>query len=367
MSIAMVCFTGDSGLTDYSVSLARELAKQGKKVTLYTSNKIIDPYRHMGFDVQCVFRRSRHYLFDMPRFLRAVCASRPQVLLWQSWIKFPLLEFFLVLLLRAFRIKCAITIHDVLPHYPRPWSRVILSYFYRCFNGVIVHSEAAADAVKKMVGSCRMRMLLVPHGVYDVFKLDNVTKLEARRLIGNIHEHDLVILFFGHIEPRKGIAELLTVAERMHTLPHIKFLIAGASSLTHRDGNDLAQFERARGAKNIVLHDVRIPFERVQHYFMASDLVVMPYREGTTSGVLKLALAFELPVVATRVGDIPEQVPAGGGELYSVLPDPVSSLEGALARAIKQQATMASAMRNAGSLCAWKGIAARYQEFLLGI
>ena len=43
--------------------------------------------------------------------------------------------------------------------------------------------------------------------------------------------------------------------------------------------------------------------------------MALPYREGTTSGVLKLALAFGKPVIATTVGDFVEQVPQGGGIL----------------------------------------------------
>ena len=44
------------------------------------------------------------------------------------------------------------------------------------------------------------------------------------------------------------------------------------------------------------------PFEDVTRYFQAADLLVMPYRRISQSGVLFLALSLGLPVVATSVG-----------------------------------------------------------------
>ena len=46
----------------------------------------------------------------------------------------------------------------------------------------------------------------------------------------------------------------------------------------------------------------------VEDYFAAADLVVAPYLSATQSGIVQLAYGFEKPVVASRVGGIPEVV-----------------------------------------------------------
>lgn len=44
-----------------------------------------------------------------------------------------------------------------------------------------------------------------------------------------------------------------------------------------------------------------------------ADIVVLPYREATQSGIVPQALAMGVPVVATPVGGLTEQLAAGGG------------------------------------------------------
>ena len=48
---------------------------------------------------------------------------------------------------------------------------------------------------------------------------------------------------------------------------------------------------------------------------MAADAIVLPYRHIDQSGVLFLAMKYGLPVVATRVGSLPDYVPEDAGIL----------------------------------------------------
>ena len=51
-----------------------------------------------------------------------------------------------------------------------------------------------------------------------------------------------------------------------------------------------------------------IPNENVKYFFCASDLVVLPYRTATQSGIIPIAYHFNMPVVASNVGGLPENV-----------------------------------------------------------
>ena len=98
---------------------------------------------------------------------------------------------------------------------------------------------------------------------------------------------------------------------------------------------------------------------------MASDVVALPYREGTTSGVLKLAIAFGVPVVATRVGDLPEEVPTGGGILFDAGDGLADRLQNALTTIRLDHDAFAEVMRDAASRSDWAPIASAYANFLL--
>jgi len=49
----------------------------------------------------------------------------------------------------------------------------------------------------------------------------------------------------------------------------------------------------------------------VANFFRRADVLVAPYREASQSGVIPIACALGLPVVATRVGGLIEQVEDG--------------------------------------------------------
>ena len=52
-------------------------------------------------------------------------------------------------------------------------------------------------------------VLVVPHGEYSIFNLDNLDRTEARTRLGSISNDEFVVLFFGHLDERKGLAEFL--------------------------------------------------------------------------------------------------------------------------------------------------------------
>jgi glycosyltransferase involved in cell wall biosynthesis len=57
--------------------------------------------------------------------------------------------------------------------------------------------------------------------------------------------------------------------------------------------------------------DRYIGAEEIPNLFLDSFAVVLPYVEGTQSGVAAMALGFARPVIASAVGSIPELVRSG--------------------------------------------------------
>jgi glycosyltransferase involved in cell wall biosynthesis len=354
MKIEVVSFTGDSGLADYAVSLARALTRSAKS-TVVTARSLPTRFDTMGFAVERVFRRTRHYPVDIIRFFAGVLRRRPDWVLLQGPLKFPLVDALMVRVLGALGIRVGVTVHDVLPHYPRAWSKAEYGFYYRSFKRVVVHSETALAGVRAL--GVKGDILMVPHGIYDIFKLTDISRSDARQRIGQLRDEDFVVLFFGHLEPRKGLLEFLQAAEELKDRTDIKFVLAGGNSLGSHEPMYAEQLEKARSKPNVVVHDRRIAFEDVENYFAASDVVALPYLEGTTSGVLKLALAFGKPVVATRVGDFPEQVPDRAGLIIDNNAVIVQSLCDALETIKGNQFAFSNAMAAAGQDAQWPDIA----------
>jgi glycosyltransferase involved in cell wall biosynthesis len=361
MNIEIVSFTGDSGLADYAVSLARALS-QHHAVSLVTAQSLPARFDAMGFDVHRVFRRSRHFPVDVIRFIRGVLQRRPDAIIFQGPLKYAAFDTWVVRFLRRSGIRCVLTIHDVLPHYPKPWSPWECRGYYQAFHQLIVHSEAAAQAVKDL--GVHKPQLVVPHGIYDIFNLNQLNTATAKALFPQLPANKTWVLFFGNLEPRKGLLEFIQAAKTLAPSGQFQFIMAGANHWQGHGPDVNNAVADARKLPNLLVQDARVPFEKVEEYFAASDIIALPYREGTTSGVLKLALAFGKPVVASRVGDFPEQVPEGAGLFI----DPnhlADEFINALVAMAEQLPVYTQAMQNSANLAQWPDIARDISQFLV--
>ncbi len=90
--------------------------------------------------------------------------------------------------------------------------------------------------------------------------------------------------------------------------PSTRLVVAGDGSLAPY--GDLLADERIE-VVNRFIDDAEVPA-----LFARCRLVVLPYIEGTQTGVIPIAYAFRKPVVVTDVGAIPEVVEEGRTGLH---------------------------------------------------
>jgi glycosyltransferase involved in cell wall biosynthesis len=61
----------------------------------------------------------------------------------------------------------------------------------------------------------------------------------------------------------------------------------------------------------ITWHNRYIPDEDVAMYFSSADVVALPYRSASQSGITQIAYYYNIPVIVTKVGGLPEIVDEG--------------------------------------------------------
>src|SRR5690606_31979081 len=142
----------------------------------------------------------------------------------------------------------------------------------------------------------------------------------------------------GILAPSKGIEDLLrawALVRERH--PHARLLIAGYPS-KHIDMAALEQLAADPAMGDSVTFDRRyIPLGEVAAVMELATALVLPYRNATQSGALQLAYAFGKPVIATRVGGLPEAVEDEGSGLL-VDPNDPRSLAAAIVRLLDDPA-----------------------------
>jgi glycosyltransferase involved in cell wall biosynthesis len=205
----------------------------------------------------------------------------------------------LTLPILAKRHPVVATVHDVHPHpgqddtlRKRLERRIAMKRADRIF----VHGEKIKQQLLEMIPSRSPGDVHVtPLGEFSFFT----------KWVSDIEREDSTVLFFGRMRDYKGLRYLVDAAPKVaQRVPRAKFIIAGEGSLG-RDGNRLKQ------EPFYEVHNRYIPDEEVAGFFQRASLVVLPYVEASQSGIIPIAFAFRLPVVATSVGCLSDVVEEG--------------------------------------------------------
>ncbi|GAA2723326.1 glycosyltransferase [Actinocorallia aurantiaca] len=171
------------------------------------------------------------------------------------------------------------TAHNVLPHGPVFDDDVAARRFLvrRC-DLVILHDPATRDALRE-IGAPPRHDAVIPHGPYP-----------APPPSGRPPGDPRTFLFFGRIEPYKGVEELLAAFARVPG--KARLVVAG-------DCPDpgLAARLRAAADERTELRLGRVPEAEIPALMAEADVVVLPFRSITTSGSALLALSHGRPLV----------------------------------------------------------------------
>lgn len=193
-------------------------------------------------------------------------------------------------------------------------------------QGVVAVSQALADkAVAMGVDPARVHVLY--NGVEP--NLFTPGSLSDARSKLSLPQDERILLYVGNLKDAKGCLDLLEAFPRvLATHPDANLLFVGSGPA--RDA--LLQRATALGCAERVRLVGAVEHFALGDWFRAADLLCLPsHNEGVPNVVLE-AMACGTPVVATRVGGIPEVLPEHAGILVDAH-DRIG-LEGALIDAL---------------------------------
>lgn len=212
-----------------------------------------------------------------------------------------------------------VQLDNIIPHERRWFDRLLTRYFVRSMDGFIYMSEqvgrelAEFDATKPRLYS--------PHPIFDHFGEPLPPEEAARRLGLNPDVH--YVMFFGLVRAYKGLDMLLEAWASMKntakTAPAGKLannaqkpkrlIVAGEF---YDDPEKYRALIATLGLEDdVILVDRFIPDDEIPLRFSLADLLVLPYRTATQSGVTQIAYHFDVPMIVTNVGGLPEIVRDG--------------------------------------------------------
>lgn len=209
--------------------------------------------------------------------------------------------------------------HNVIPHEPHWFDRPLTKYFLKACDGYVCMASSVEEDLKKLKPEARD--IVRQHPLYTHFgqKMERAAAEEALGLTPG----KKTLLFFGLIREYKGLDILL---EAFRDLPEDYQLVV-AGECYGSFGKYSTIIDRIPGKDRIHVFLGYVRDSQVKNYFSAADLVVMPYRSATQSGVSAIACHFEVPVLVTDVGGLKESVGDAGTGIVASRPHPDSIRE----------------------------------------
>jgi len=314
ISIVSSAYPLRGGIAQYTALLYAHLCKHGHEVKVVTFKR---QYPTLFFPGKTQMEKSKDESVRIPscvildsvaqhtwfRAAKKIREYQPDLLLFNYWMPFfaPCFGTIARLVKRRHEVKAGYICHNVIPHERRFGDNVLTRWALRVADFFVVQSKTVENDLLSLLPTAKYQH--IPHPLYDVYG-ELLEKQVARDKLA-IHS-DKVLLFFGYIRAYKGLHLLI------HAMPEIlrkvttKLLVVGEF---YEDQDKYRTLIDDLGLTSHVIIEANfVPNEQVHQYFSAADVVVLPYKSATQSGIVQIAYHFNKPCIVTNVGGLAEVV-----------------------------------------------------------
>ena len=285
------------------------------------------------------------------RAAREICDYAPNLVVFQWWQPFfaPAFRVISSLVKRRLDTRIVFLCHNVLPHESSFVDRGLARFGLAAGDAFLVQSREDEQSLARLLPGAGVAVH--PHPVYSQFASVRPERSEARAKLG-VDGH--VVLFFGLVRAYKGVDNLIRAFGHLAGTLDVTLLVVGEFYEDRKPYDELIA-SLGLGSRVRVI-DRYVPDDEVGIYFTAADLVALPYRSASQSGIVQTSFAFERPVVVTAVGGLPDIV-RDGETGYVVPPDDPAALAAAIEQFFRAGAgeRMADAIRAEAPRFSWAG------------
>ena len=313
----------------YSTGLAAALMAAGVKLDFIGSNEVDAPELHGNplvnyFNLRGDQSVNAGFAQKMARVLAYywkliayAAGAKPKIfhILWNN--KFEFVDrVVLMLYYRLLEKKIIFTAHNInagaRDNSDSWWNRLTLKIQYRLCDAIFVHTQKMKAELVADFGVAPTRVSVIPLGFYSNVPNTALTCAEAKAKLG-LQSEEKAVLFFGNITGYKGLEFLVTAfIELAKRDASYRLVIAGAPKHAPEYWAGIQRQIAVSGAADRVRTDISyIADDMIEVYLKAGDVLVQPYTLIFQSGVLIMGMSFGIPVIASDVGSLKEDVIEG--------------------------------------------------------
>jgi glycosyltransferase involved in cell wall biosynthesis len=261
--------------------------------------------------------------FSWLKTTNAILKSNPDIVIFSYWNPFfaPCFGYIAKLLKNKIGSEKLISIcHNIEPHEKSIVDKSLNKFYLKPFKKFMLMSSFVEDQLKiyKKNFNSLVRFLPITKSYITNLKKEDI-KLEM-----GYDSNQKLILFFGLIRPYKGLDNLLHAVKNILLSDNIKLIIAGEAYESL--GRYKSIIDQYNINNKVVWISSFISNDMIEKLMIISDLLVLPYKRASQSGVLSQAWQYNLPSIVTNVGGLSEYVDEGKSG-YIVDSDNINQLD----------------------------------------
>lgn len=200
--------------------------------------------------------------------------------------------------------KLVFTAHNVFPHVNGEKYLNDLNEIYRIVDVIILHGEAVKKEFDTLFFEHSHKVYIQRHGTYlkqiTEYNLNNIDK----KFIEKVNKYDKIFAFVGLVFYNKGVDRLVKIWLDKCSQSKNLLIVAGGKKSKYPELEKLE--DQIHNCENIIYIDSYIDDDNFSFILSNADVVILPYRHASVSGVVFSAAEFATPVLTTNVGSISE-------------------------------------------------------------
>jgi glycosyltransferase involved in cell wall biosynthesis len=328
------------GIAQFNAELTRRLCELGASATILAYRRTYPAFVRAGRqgadpsvrqeDVPSDVQLVPWFPWTWVRTGAILGRESPEVVVFQWWNPITALSsWYLARRARRAGARVVFVCHNAWPHEGFPLAKKLTRLALGTAHSLVALSEPVASELRRLLPEMVVGVIpLPPFSVLDRIP-DSSPSIWADRI--DAPPDAKVVLFFGNVRAYKGLRDLIDAFPQVTASTNAVLVVAG--TFFERTDDYRARIEDLGLTGSVRLFDEYVPNEQVAPLFELSDLVVLPYRSASQSGVIPLAATFRKPVVATSAGGLPDALAGAGVVVPTEDPDALGS---AIVRALRE-------------------------------
>jgi len=296
------------GIAETNHELALAFKKNGKKVQIWTFNKL---YPNFIFPGKTQFsNQNAPKNIDIKRMIHAyspfrwysvvkeIKALNPEVIIFRYWTPFLAICYGYIARNVNSNIKCIGMVDNWIPHENRISDKFLNNYFGNSCSSFVTLSKSVANEIKLNFNKPILKGF---HPINEFLPVP-ISKIEARKNL-NLSSSASYILFFGLIRKYKGL-DLLIDAFSIYQKKNQNTYLLIVGEFYENKNKYLRHIDNLDLKNKVVLYPEFINSNQTRNFFCASDCVAQTYRSASQSGVTPLSYHYGLPILVSNLNGL---------------------------------------------------------------